>query len=72
MYAEKFKIKKEKMMKKLWGDNFYNSEEKKWTKVPSKGSERGFSKFVLEPVIKVNIVLPVYTTIFFKTITSYK
>ena len=57
MYADKFKIKKEKMMRKLWGDNFYNTEEKKWTKTPFKGSERGFNKFVLDPVIKVIVCI---------------
>jgi len=30
MYAEKFKADGQKMMKKLWGDKFYNPKEKKW------------------------------------------
>ncbi|XP_045158723.2 elongation factor 2-like [Mercenaria mercenaria] len=53
MYADKFKVKKEKMMRRLWGSHFYNPQDKKWTDSPSKGSERGFNKFVLEPVIKM-------------------
>lgn len=54
MYAERFKVKKERMVRKLWGSNFYSASQKKWIKVPEKGAERGFNKFVLEPVIMVN------------------
>merc|ERR1711924_292687 len=32
IYAEKFGVPKEKMMEKLWGDNFFDPREKKWTK----------------------------------------
>jgi elongation factor 2 len=31
MYSKKFKIPEEKMITKLWGDNFYDSEAGKWT-----------------------------------------
>ena len=30
-YAKKFGVDKEKMMQKLWGDNFFNPATKKWT-----------------------------------------
>lgn len=53
MYADKFKVKKEKMVRKLWGNNFYSSTEKKWATVPGAGYERGFNLYVLEPVIKM-------------------
>ena len=53
MYAEKFKVKEEKFMQKLWGSNFYNSETRKWSTVPGEGYERGFNKFVMEPLMKV-------------------
>lgn len=53
MYTNRFKVKKEKMVRKLWGNNFYNPQEKKWSETPSSCSERGFCKFVLDPVIKV-------------------
>jgi len=29
--AEKFKVEQEILMKKLWGDNFYDAKGKKWT-----------------------------------------
>lgn len=54
MYANKFKVKKDRMMKKLWGDNFYKAADKKWCKKSNNSSERGFNKFVLEPVVQVN------------------
>lgn len=31
IYAKKFNIDKAKMMKKLWGDNFFDAASKKWT-----------------------------------------
>nr|CAB3240922.1 elongation factor 2-like [Phallusia mammillata] len=53
MYAAKFKIDVDKLMKRLWGDNSFNAKTKKWTKTLSEGSVRGFNKFVLEPIFKV-------------------
>lgn len=53
MYAEKFKVKEEKFMQKLWGGNFYNSETRKWSTSPGEGYERGFNKFVIDPLMKV-------------------
>ena len=32
MYAKKFGVDIEKMMQRLWGDNFFNPKEKKWIK----------------------------------------
>ncbi|KAF8591949.1 P-loop containing nucleoside triphosphate hydrolase protein [Ramaria rubella] len=56
-YSKKFGVDKEKMMAKLWGDNFFNPTTKKWT---SKGSdadgkplERAFNMFVLDPIFKI-------------------
>ena len=31
MYAQKFKSNKNKLIKKLWGDNYFNPKTKKWT-----------------------------------------
>jgi len=31
MIADKFKVDKSKMMEKLWGDNYFNPESKKFT-----------------------------------------
>ena len=41
------------MMNKLWGDNFYNPEQRRWSKKPGVGFIRGFNKFVLAPIYKV-------------------
>ncbi|KAJ8304321.1 hypothetical protein KUTeg_017904 [Tegillarca granosa] len=48
MYFKKFKIPENKLMKKLWGDNFYSDKEKKWSKNADAGYERGFSKYIFD------------------------
>ncbi|MCQ2962425.1 MAG: GTP-binding protein [archaeon] len=57
MYAAKFKAKKEKLIKKLWGDNFFNPKTKKWSSQneDDDGNElsRAFCTFVLEPLSKL-------------------
>ncbi len=53
MYAEKFKIEVPKLMKRLWGENFFSAEEKKWKNVTAEGYVRGFNQFVLDPIYKV-------------------
>jgi elongation factor 2 len=54
MYASKFGIAYEKMMEKLWGDNFFNAKTKKWTKQmhPKEGGklDRAFCQFILRPI----------------------
>ena len=46
-------------MHKLWGDNYFNSNTKKWTTHPTavndKGdmTERAFCSFVLDPIYKL-------------------
>jgi len=56
-YAKKFGVDKEKMMAKLWGDNFFNPATKKWTKTANtddgKPLERAFNMFVLDPIFKI-------------------
>ena len=56
-YAKKFGVDKEKMMIKLWGDNFFNPATRKWTTVGTaadgKPLERAFNSFVLEPIFKI-------------------
>ena len=37
MYAKKFGVDIDKMMGRLWGDNYFNAKEKKWIK-PNDGS----------------------------------
>jgi len=53
MYAEKFKIDVEKLMSRLWGENFYNPTTKKWSKKYENGYKRAFCMFVLDPIFKV-------------------
>lgn len=53
MYADKFKIDEEKMMKRLWGDQFYDKKAKKFIKNPEKGMIRGFVQYVMNPIKQV-------------------
>lgn len=52
MYCKKFGIEEDKLMRKLWGDNFYNEKEKKWSKDANAG-DRGFVKYILTPIYHV-------------------
>ncbi|KAJ7146292.1 P-loop containing nucleoside triphosphate hydrolase protein [Mycena epipterygia] len=56
-YSKKFGVDKDKMMKRLWGDNFFNPATKKWTTkatdAEGKTLERCFNMFVLDPIFKV-------------------
>merc|ERR1712195_169849 len=59
VYSDKFKLDREKLMQKLWGDNYFNPKEKKFTKSSSakdaadKDVElpRCFVQFIMKPVI---------------------
>lgn len=53
IYSSKFKIDPPKLMKRLWGDQFYNAKERKWSKSGGEGYVRGFCQFVLDPIFKV-------------------
>lgn len=53
MYAKKFGVKEEKMMSRLWGANFYDPTTKRWRAAKGENGERGFNKFVVEPLFKV-------------------
>ncbi|XP_002736742.1 elongation factor 2b-like [Saccoglossus kowalevskii] len=53
MYCDKFKIDRGKMMKRLWGDQFFNPKERKWSKNSGAGYVRGFVQFILDPIYKV-------------------
>lgn len=60
MYTKKFGVKKEKLMKKLWGDNYWNMNKRKFTsknimKSKKKGGpdtylSRNFVLFILKPI----------------------
>jgi elongation factor 2 len=53
MYAEKFGIQSDKLMKNLWGERFFNPESKKWQQNGDGKFKRGFCQFVLDPIFKV-------------------
>jgi len=53
MYAEKFGIQSDKLMKNLWGERFFNGESKKWQTNGDGKTKRGFCQFVLDPIYKV-------------------
>jgi len=53
IYASKFKIEPIKLMKRLWGDQYYNAKERKWNKIGGEGYVRGFNMFVLDPIFKM-------------------
>ena len=59
LYAKKFGIDETKMMERLWGDYFFDAENKKWAKTDKKDErkaqgkkplKRAFVQFVLDPV----------------------
>jgi len=51
MYASKFGLSEEKLMKKFWGENYWNQAERKWQKKNTTGKlERGFEQFILKPI----------------------
>ncbi|EJD34897.1 P-loop containing nucleoside triphosphate hydrolase protein [Auricularia subglabra TFB-10046 SS5] len=56
-YSRKFGVDKAKLMGKLWGDNYFNPETKKWTAKPLDASgkplERSFNAFVLDPIYRI-------------------
>jgi len=56
MYASKFGVDKEKMAQRLWGENYFDAESKKWSSkgvsASGKSISRAFCKFILEPIDK--------------------
>ena len=53
MYCKKFGIDEEKMMKRLWGDNFYDTKEKKWVRSENQDCVRGFVQYILTPIYDI-------------------
>lgn len=53
IYSKKFGIDKEKMMQRLWGDNFFNAAKKSWSKAASSGGKRGFCQFIMDPIVQL-------------------
>jgi len=53
MYASKFGVDVDKMMKKLWGESFFNPKTKKWSKTKDNDNKRSFCMYVLDPIYMV-------------------
>jgi elongation factor 2 len=57
LYAKKFKVDQEKMMEKLWGDNYFDAESKKWKNHnqsdAGKTMQRAFCAFIMDPIIRL-------------------
>merc|ERR1711881_262611 len=53
IYAAKFKMDVAKMMRRLWGESFFNLKTKKWSKQKSEDNVRSFCQFILDPIYKV-------------------
>merc|ERR1711909_111230 len=53
MYATKFGVDTDKMMKKLWGESFFNPKTKKWSKTKDADNKRSFCMYVLDPIYMV-------------------
>jgi len=80
LYSKKFGVKKEKLMKKLWGQNYFNPQTKKFTsKARMKGKkgakdtylERNFVLFILKPINKlIEAVMNAKTDIYLKMLKS--
>ncbi|GAM23742.1 hypothetical protein SAMD00019534_069170 [Acytostelium subglobosum LB1] len=58
LYAAKFGVPKEKLITRLWGDNYFDAESKKWTSnavsATGKPLSRAFCQFVLEPIYQLS------------------
>jgi elongation factor 2 len=50
MYTSKFGMSKDSLMKKLWGENFWDPKERKWLKKNPGKLQRGFCQFILAPI----------------------
>jgi len=51
MYASKFGLEEKKLMKKFWGENYWDQSERKWVKKNPTGKlQRGFEQFILKPI----------------------
>lgn len=57
-YSQKFKISKDLLKKKLWGDNYYNPATKKFQTTDQtedgKKLQRSFVQFIMRPIIQMS------------------
>jgi hypothetical protein len=59
MYASMFDVYVDMMMKKLWGENFFNPKTKKWSKSKGEDNKRSFCmyRYVLDPICMIYDVI---------------
>jgi elongation factor 2 len=57
MYSAKFGLDRARLMQKLWGENYFDAEGKKWVSKPQSSSgkalPRAFCQFILDPIYKL-------------------
>eukprot|EP00518_Triparma_eleuthera_P004582 CAMPEP_0182458272 /NCGR_PEP_ID=MMETSP1319-20130603/3650_1 /TAXON_ID=172717 /ORGANISM="Bolidomonas pacifica, Strain RCC208" /LENGTH=866 /DNA_ID=CAMNT_0024656927 /DNA_START=1 /DNA_END=2601 /DNA_ORIENTATION=+ len=54
IYAKKFGTQEDRMMQKLWGDWFFDQENRKWKKNSDNGRlKRAFCQFIMDPICKM-------------------
>lgn len=57
MYAKKFGVDRERMMRKLWGDNYFDASAKHWVEKSQTEDgttlKRAFNQFVLDPIFRL-------------------
>ena len=58
LYAKKFNIPTDKLMKKFWGDNYFDAVGKKWrfenTDEEGNTFKRAFVQFIMDPIVKIS------------------
>lgn len=57
-YAQKFKIDEKLLIKRLWGDNYYNPAFKRFQKTDQTESssqlQRAFCQFIMKPILQLS------------------
>jgi elongation factor 2 len=58
LFAKKFKISRDVLMKKMWGNNYFDPQKKRWTTTgyteDGKKLDRCFVKFIMDPINKLS------------------
>merc|ERR1712196_462350 len=57
IYAAKMGVDKDKMMKRLWGDSYFNAKKKTWTNVAPDGVQRAFCQFIMTPINQLMVAI---------------
>merc|ERR1719478_168726 len=62
IYAAKMGVDKDKMMKRLWGDSYFNAKKKTWTNVAqpegcAEPLQRAFCQFIMTPINQLMVAI---------------